>query len=239
MKHRQSGFSVIEMMISLVLSAMLMTISLTIYNQISKGAGNIQRITQNDTQVMILHNRLSADLAGLCPLWFTQEHYEKLKKAKEPKDVQENAKSIPTNNSSSKKRNNFLYAQSNGAQFDLLTFVTTNALQVYGDKPRRTVRIVYLLQPEGHGLTTFKLMRKEDDTISGDFDLEKLKTGKFDQIAHKITECKIEYGFIETTSKKPDSAQTSAPKSVNLFQNGVVPQNQKKKMKKLPRCPTF
>jgi hypothetical protein len=157
---------------------------------------------------MILHNRLAADLQGLCPLWFTKEHYEKLKKEKESKDDKQNI-APAINNSSSKKRNNFLYAQSNDQQFDLLTFVTTNALQVYGDKQIRTVRVVYVLQPENNDAHTFKLMRKEDDNVSGDFDLEKLKAGMFNQIAHKITQCSIEYGFIESKGKKADDAKNS------------------------------
>ncbi|OGB86311.1 hypothetical protein A3J41_01825 [candidate division TM6 bacterium RIFCSPHIGHO2_12_FULL_38_8] len=208
MKHLQSGFSVIEMLISMAISAMLMTASLSIYNQISKGAFTIQRITQTDTQIMILHNRLAADLQGLCPLWFTTEMYEKLKKS-EKGDSKQSSMPEPSGGSSSKKRNNFLYAQSNGKQFDFLTFVSTNALQVFGDKQLRTVRVIYMLQPEGQNLKTFKLMRKEDDTISGDLDLDKLKTGIFYQIAHKITECSIEYGFIEIKGKKADTAQSS------------------------------
>lgn len=204
----RSGFSVIEMMLSLMISAMLMTAALTVYNQISKGAFTVQRVTQIDTQVMILHNRLAADLQGLCPLWFTKEHYEKLKKEKEQKEDKESFASANIG-SSSKKRNNFLYAQSNDKQFDLLTFVTTNALQVYGDKQLRTVRVIYALQPENNDAKTFKLMRKEDENISGDFDLEKLKSGMFNQIAHKITECSIEYGFIESKGKKADVTKNS------------------------------
>lgn len=197
MKLQQPGFSALEMIIGILISAILMTASLTIYNQISKGALTVARITQTDTQVMIVHNRLVTDLQGLIPLWFTKEHYEQLKKTEQGKDAKEISPS--SNNASSQKQNNFLYAQSNNDQFDILTFVSTNALQVYGDQPIRTVRIVYTLQPDGQ---TFKLMRKEENTIAGDFNLEKLKSGKFDQLAHKITKCTIEYGFIETEKKK-------------------------------------
>ncbi|MBP6892749.1 hypothetical protein KBB68_04195 [Candidatus Babeliales bacterium] len=193
----EPGFSVLEMIISVMISAMLMTASLTIYNQISKGALTIARITQADTQAMIVHNRLVTDLQGLMPLWFTKEHYEQLKETEQGKEAKES--SPKTNSSSSKKQNNFLYAQSNNDQFNILTFVSTNALQLYGDQPTRTVRIVYALQPDGE---TFKLMRKEDNTITSEFDLEKLKSGKFDQLAHKITKCTVEYGFIETDKKK-------------------------------------
>lgn len=232
MKHFQSGFSVIEMIIGILLSAILMTASLTIYNQISKGGIIVERITHTDTQIMILHNRLVADLQGLCPLWFTKEHYEKLKVG--TKDTQQ----TPINNKSTQKQNNFLYAQSNDQQFDLLTFVTTNALQVYGDTPVRTVRIVYLLQPESTDLKTFKLMRKEDSMISGEFDLEKLKSGKFEQIANKITQCAIEYGFIESKGKKADTQHSSDKpfefKFVSKWGGATETEREDEKIPKLP-----
>lgn len=195
MKHCKAGFSVLEVMISIMISALLMTTALTVYNQISKGAITIQRITQTDTQIMILHNRLVTDLQGLMPLWFTKQHYQELSKKDSSKDAV-----MPSHHTTSDlKQNNFLFAQSNNDQFDILTFVTTNALQVYGDQSIRTVRVVYHLQPDGD---TFKLMRKEESTISGEFSLDKLKSGPFNQIAHKITKCIIEYGFIETDKKK-------------------------------------
>ncbi len=205
MKHAQLGLSALEMIIGIMISAILMTSSLTIYNQISKGAATVQRVTQADTQIMILHNRLITDLQGLIPLWFTKQLYEQLEKSEQPKDAKD---IVSSNKNSHDKQNNFLFAQSNNNQFDILTFVTTNALQIYGDQPVRTVRVVYKLEAEnGSSNSRFKLMRKEENLISEDFNLEKLKSGKFNQIAHKITKCMVEYGFIETDEKKSAEAK--------------------------------
>src|SRR3990167_4155515 len=128
MNHKQAGFSIIEMMISIMISAMLMTAALTIYNQISKGTVSVARITQQDTQMMVLRDRLAADLQGLMPLWFTPEQYEKLagmnKKEAGPNATEKTPTTQPAGNN---KRNNFLYAQSQNDQFHLLTFITTNA----------------------------------------------------------------------------------------------------------------
>jgi prepilin-type N-terminal cleavage/methylation domain-containing protein len=224
------GFSALEMIISIFISAMLMTASLTIYQQISKGAQTIQKITSLDTQSIIVKDRLSIDLQGLCPLWFTTQLYEKLKA--EPKD--KDPVTTPTAQTGSKKSNNFLFAQTVNGQFDILTFISTNALQVYGDRQLRTVRVVYTLQPDKNNQNLFKLMRKEEDTISGDFDLEKLKSGKFEKIAEKITQCSIEYGFVKPEPK--GSTNTKAPEFTFVSQWGGH-QEQQKDDEKTPSLP--
>lgn len=234
MIHRQSGFSILEMIISIMISAMLMTASLTIYKQISKSAFMVQKVTSLDTQIMILHNRLSTDLQGLYPLWFTTEHYEQLAKAKKSDKNPE----IPTSaNFGSKKRNNFLYAQSQNNQFEILTFITSNALQVFGDKQIRTVRIVYVLQPDPSHPNTFKLMRKEEDAISGDFDLEKLKNGKLNQIAHKITKCTIEYGYIKPTKQSEQQEPLDKAPQFTFVSQWGQQQDKQKEDEKMPLLP--
>lgn len=237
MIHRQSGFTILEMIISIMISAMLMTASLTIYKQISKSAFMVQKITNQDTQMMVLYNRLTSDLQGLSPLWFTTEHYEQLAKAKKTDSAQKIPDIPSSSNFGSQKRNNFLYAQSQNNQFEVLTFITTNALQVFGDKQIRTVRIAYVLQPDPSHPNTFKLMRKEENTISGDFDLEKLKNGKLSQIAHKITKCSIEYGFIKPT-KKSEQKETvdKAPQFTFVSQWGQQ-QDKQKEEEKMPLLP--
>lgn len=202
----QRGFSVLEFIIGIMLSAILMTTALTIYNQISKGALIVQRVTSTDAHIMILRDRLTTDLQGLCPLWFTSDQYEK--KDTTRKQDASDAKQTSTDTTpltatkQSDQKNSYLLAQSNNNQLSLLTFVTDNALSVYGDTSTRTVRVVYLLKPHMNRANTYNMIRKEDDTVSSTFDIEKLKEGTFATLAENITECSIEYGFIEKPSKK-------------------------------------
>lgn len=209
MIQQKAGFSIIEMTISIMISAILMTAALTIYNQISKGAVTVNRITQIDTMVMVLHNRLSTDLQGLTPLWFTAKQKEKSEDTSEQDNVL-NKNTLLPKQPTNKKENNFLYAQSTNDQFNLLTFVTTNPLHFYADQQIRTARVSYVLKPDPAHPNHFLLMRKQEDKISSDFNIENLTSGSFDQIAHKITSCKIEYGFIEQSpeqrAKEPDKA---------------------------------
>lgn len=206
MNHCTRGFSALEMIVSLMISAMLLSNVLLIYNQISKASIAAQRVISLDEQITILHDRLSTDLQGLVPLWFNKKLYDQLKKENEQKsDLAKQVEQEPTTQESGKD-NNFLYAQSNNNQFEFLTFVTNNALQVYSDNQLRTVRVIYFTQnnPE---INTFKLMRKEDPTISSEINLEKLKKGQAFVIADFLTHCSIEYGFFKKSKDKDQPAQ--------------------------------
>lgn len=218
MKHQQYGFSVLELIISIMVSAMMMTAVLTIYNQISKAALTVQRITNTDTQLMILRDRLATDLQGLSPLWFTKETYEKLQKSKkdDSSSLQNQEPSLKNNTV-----NNFLYAQSLNDQFDVLTFITTNPLQQFSETQSRIVRVIYFLQPDKNQENTFKLMRKQEESISAELDLEKLKSGTFDQIVHNITHCKIEYGFVE--QQQQETAKSGEPEGKSPQQTAKIP----------------
>ncbi|MFA5998473.1 MAG: prepilin-type N-terminal cleavage/methylation domain-containing protein [Candidatus Babeliales bacterium] len=200
--NNQRGFTLFEFAISMMISTMLMTAVFTIYNQINKGAATVQRITTSDTKIMILRDRLSTDFEGISPLWFTSEIYEKLKATDETA-----TKAI--NSDSKIKRNNFLYAQSNDKNLSFLTFVTTNALQMYGDSTACFVRVVYTLIPDPKNETVFKLMRKEDKKPSADFDIEKMKEGTFYELASNITKLSIEFGYIDQTQKDDNNKKLS------------------------------
>ena len=227
MIHQKSGFTLLEVIIGIMISATLMTVSLTIYQSISKSGQKIDKIIKLDTQIMILHQRLSTDITGLMPLWFNKEQYEELKNKKDD-FVKKHTPIGP------EKRNNFLYAQSSNKSFDILTFVTTNALTSFGDKQIRCVRVVYILEADKAYPATFKLMRKEDDTVSADFNIEKLKTGKFIEIARHITSCSIEYGFIKST-KEPKTEQPN--KDFTFVSEWGQDQIEDKKNDDLPSLP--
>ncbi|MCX5924298.1 MAG: prepilin-type N-terminal cleavage/methylation domain-containing protein [Candidatus Dependentiae bacterium] len=199
MINNQRGFTLFEFAISMMISTMLMSAAFTIYNQVNKAAATVQKVTTNDTKIMILRDRLSADFEGISPLWFTEEMYEKLKSP-------EQATAKAANSDSKIKRNNFLYAQSSDKNLSFLTFVTTNPLQMYGENTARFVRVVYTLIPDTQNKDVFKLMRKEDKKPSADFDIEKMKEGTFYELASNITKLSIEFGYIDQT-KKEDSGK--------------------------------
>lgn len=202
MKKLVTGFSLFEFVVSMMISSILLTASLTIYHQISKGALRVQRITTNDTKIMIATNRLSTDLSGISPLWFTTEHYEKIKNLKKSsptmpiKDQTPSSDPLPATKQKIEK-NNFLFSQNADQNFNILTFVTSNAMQMYGNNDQHFVRVVYKLIPTQNNEKLFKLMRKQTSNPTSSFNVEELKSGSFYELASNITKINIEYGFID------------------------------------------
>lgn len=233
-RHRKKGFTLIEFVISIMISSILLTAVFTIYNQIGRSINIIETITTDDTKIMIIKDRLQQDINGLSPLWFTKEEYEKIKnkdKATEPQAKQEQ-------HDESIKAKNFFYAESKNEQFYFFTFTTTNAMQLYGNDNKRFVRVVYMLKQKQNDENSFKLMRKEINNIS-DFDKKEiLEKGSFYTIADDIKKCHFSYGFIDQPKPKQDKNSANDKKQEELPDKpaeikwpsewGVVPEKTKR-----------
>ncbi|MBP9764911.1 prepilin-type N-terminal cleavage/methylation domain-containing protein [Candidatus Babeliales bacterium] len=217
--NKQSGFSVIEMLISMMLSAMLMTAALTIYNQINKGVNKVDLIATNDSAIMIFHNRITQDLAGLYPLWLAQKPSEET--PKEPnQNAKEQEKPKDSNPAETTQQNEqglkalFLYAPEKKDQkhFDYITFITSNPMQTYPAQGQQSVRVVYKVVSDPNQPSAFMIQRKEETSISPYIDPEKIMGGDFYTIVSSVQSIQIEYGFIEKSpeerKKNPDDPWT-------------------------------
>jgi prepilin-type N-terminal cleavage/methylation domain-containing protein len=210
-RQLQNGFTILEFVISMMISAILMTAALTIYQQVSSSSKKIQNITSKDLSLMILQKRLSDDLLALSPIWFTKENITKNPQAKDentqtPK--QGEAKNSPkqTEEKEAKEpnieKNNFFYAQTQNNQIDFMTFITTNTLHSFATPHAYIARVVYFLQPDPQKQGFFILQRKEEAKISNEFNVEKIKEGTFYTLIKNIKSCTLEYGFIDISPEK-------------------------------------
>lgn len=211
MTTNKNGFSLLELVIGIMISTILITSALTIYNQIGKGAGIIQKITTNDTKIMILHDRIGKDLAGISHRWFSEKIYEDLKKTKEakkPAKKEGDAQKAEPKNTELKKENkkikstNFFLSAENENGLNFLTFITTNTMQMYGETKACFVRIVYKVVPEINNPKAFRLMRKQEEKATQDINKEKITEGAFYELAGNISKLEVEYGF--TTPSKQE-----------------------------------
>lgn len=238
---KQPGFSVIELMISITISAFLMTTALTIYQQISKGMIKMQHLTNQDIGIMILKNRLNSDMQGLCPLWFSAKQYTQAeeKKANNAKSAKQTPAPAPIEiQDPNNPDNGYLFAQSKNNQLQVLTFVTTNALPNYPDNTHRCVRVTYVLKQDPHRAQLFLLQRKEEAEISTKINVEKSLQGSFHTILKNITSCKISYGFIEKkSSEKTDFANKKIQlKWVDNWPDTTTKENKQDKSLNLPNA---
>ena len=148
------GFSLLEFVIGMMIGSMLLTQTFIIYNGIAKSAQKTQKYTTIDTQLIITQNRLQTDLNGLCPLWFDKHAIESNQKnnnsAGDAKEPQREEKAEQQATPEQKEKNQpklFFYAQNKDKNLDYFTFVTTNALQMYGSESSPLIRVIYRLQP--------------------------------------------------------------------------------------------
>lgn len=202
------GFSLLEVVFGLMISSILLTATFTIYNQINKSAQIIQNITTSDTRIMVLKDRLQKDFSGLCPLWFTQDEYEKYKSLEKTPNTQTERKQFDENI----KQNSFLYSDNHDDNsLNFFTFVTLNAMQMYATDSQRMVRVVYLLKKESDNPKSFRLMRAEVKNVAPDFNQNSILGSKnFYEIVSNIASCSIEYGFIDQPKNKKGKAKSSS-----------------------------
>lgn len=220
MKTARRGFSLLELVIGIMISTILMSAALTIYNQIGKGAGIVQKITMQDTKIMILKDRLSRDLAGISHRWFSEKVYSDLKKAKDspkksPEKASEDKKEEPKNSELKKedkkiKSMHFFFSGTAENNLDFFTFITTNPMQIYGQTKTCFSRIVYKTIAEVNNPKALRLMRKQEDKGAQDIDKEKITDGSFYELAGNISKIEIEYGF--TTPSKQEQEKNPEQK---------------------------
>ena len=221
MNQKNPGFSLLELMITIMISSILLTACLSIYNQITKSITTIQKIITADTKVMIFQDRLTKDLSGISCTWIIKKPKEQAPKNQQqalPAASKKNAADDPN-------QDNFFYVLQNNQNSELVfSFVTLNPLWSYTNSTARPVRVVYKLQDDATGTHHFKLLRKEDTLIDQDLNQEhkeNLIKGSFYEICNSITTLKLEIGFIPMPQK-----EQQAPKEQPAAKEQATPKEQ-------------
>lgn len=246
-KYLTPGFTLFELIIGLFISTILTTISFAIYQQIVRSTQFVQKITTIDTKAMILKSRLEQDLLGISPLWFTQSTYEEMtKKTNEPQDTDEKSEESKTTkaNLQKMKENNFFYSSNNqDGSFNLLSFITTSSMQMYGSENNPYVRVVYCLKKSSVKENSFNLYRKEIE--AGEFNEQAANSsGMFYEIASLIKNISIDYGFIDnikikTNNENNEKDSTEEPTKIVWLKTWQVTQEKTEKATQktiFPKC---
>ena len=235
----KQGFTIFELIVSIMLTSMLLTATFTIYESITKASRRTQYVTTHDTKIMMIYNRLQKDLTGLSPLWFTKEPYKKLEAAKK----ESGDKSKPVD--SDTKENGFFYSTNHDNEsLNFMTFPTTSALQVYDSNNQPFIRVVYALTKNPKDDKTFSLMRKEIQDVTPDFKEDALlKKEGFYELASDIISCTTEYLFINapmqpSDNKTKEEKKDEPAKMVTLKDWGVIKEKSEQHEHK-PALPLF
>ena len=222
--HKQHGFSIIELMVVMAVSAMLMAGLLQMYLQVMRSGQKIEEYMDYGTQVMAVQLRVSQDFLGISKLWNTQYDYEHEDNrtgnfVKEPEKIE---------------RQQTLYAKAKGNKMDICTFVTTNGMMDMHTASRQFVRVVYKTE-EDADTHLWKLLRKEIENPTANIDKKSLEKGTWYTVASDLKICTFEYGFIvPEDSKKEESKKDEGLKFVqkwNLLLKDEAEEDEKNRVK--------
>jgi len=181
------GFSALDLVMSMAVSAILMTSILEIYYQVTRNMMRVERFVYEDSQILTLKNRMGKDFSGMSAIWFTQGQVES-KQLLDGKKMDAPEK---------RKRSNYFYSVNKNKHLDVLTFVTTSALQFYGTAQDRFVRVVYQVEEDPDHKDLFSLMRKEIPLPTENIDEETLKKGTSYELVRGIKTIETTYYFID------------------------------------------
>ena len=165
MKKNNPGFSLIELMITLLIGSMIIAGLFSTLYQVGRAQITIDTITDVHQRAAILFNHLERDIMGA----FIPEQVNPIKKPKKDGDDTEKEKII----------NKIFWAKAReDKNIETLTFITNNPLEVYlgakNSEPKpRVARIVYRVQPQKGAKDSFIITRQEGAQLN--YDLYKKK----------------------------------------------------------------
>lgn len=204
------GFSALELIMAMAISAIIMTTVLEIYHQITRNMVRVDRFVFEDTQLLVLKNRFSKDIAGLSAIWFSQAELDKKIASKEKKALEPDKDKRQTSPT--------FYSINKQGRLEQITFVTTSALQSYGATQDRFVRVVYQVEEDAAHVGLFRLMRKEIAFPTEHIDEQALKGGTFYELVSGIKSISMTYQLVDKVQlrllghdKQADVAKDGTP----------------------------
>ena len=172
----RSGFALISVMISLVLGSILLTTTFVMYNNIARSSRFIQRVSAADTSDVVLINRMQKDFFGIATMWNSES---------------QTTDDDQTSSQTGDMENQYFYSLNNGQILDYVTFITTAAMSSYVLNSPEFVRVIYRLEAEKSAQNSFRLLRKEMQTVSKIVSNEDIREGAFSEVIGGIRSMKV------------------------------------------------
>lgn len=220
------GFTLIEIVIAIAISAMLSYSLFFVFYQVQKSVNVVERLISNDSAILIFQNQFEKDITGafIPQHWFLEEQKSLPSGLKEQKPQQQQQQKIEKVFSVETDKNIITN----------ITFITCNPLQTYDNYKPRVVRVEYQLKPAEND--SYILSRKE----SLELDIKKFKDTKdasFDLLA-RIKE--FSFVFIYPVEKEQQGSRDKKKKDIELKEAISWPLKEDKDAKtKLPLMPKF
>lgn len=210
----KTGFTLIELIIGMAISAAVSVVIFVSFNQTQKSSTRIDEIISLDSRVSVLQNQLEKDITGVfVPNSMVPKPNEKVeqKAKKESKEKKEEEVAKPD----TQKVEKLFYSANQGKNLKELTFITCNPLQIYGQSRPRIARVTYLLKEDVLRRGSFALYRQESSKLND------TKGGFEYQIADGIKEFRVEYTVLiekkEEEQKQKDAKEQKKSSELKTF----------------------
>lgn len=187
------GFSLLEIIIAMLLSAIILTAVMQITFRVTKQDLFAKKHVSKDVHLMMMHMQLLQDISGFCALVYEQAEAgdEKAEKAPAQKQVESSGKKNEKQADDIKK---YFYSVNKDNHLDFFTFVTTNSLAFYGQKADPLVRVTYRLIQGKEENSGFSLVRKQTANLKFE---ESEKSGKPSVILDGIKKFETTYFYVK------------------------------------------
>jgi prepilin-type N-terminal cleavage/methylation domain-containing protein len=168
------GFTLVELLIATAVASILGAFLFAAVYQINRGVPRIDTLTYVNEKAAILNAQLERDLSGVT---VPNEFYARQKSSSGTQPTEQSKE--PQSSKQKKPLEKFFYGTQKEGQFDQLSFITTNPLQVYwgaksGSAKPRIARVQYRVEEEPknskdkNAKKSYHLIRQESDNLEPD-----------------------------------------------------------------------
>lgn len=177
MKNQQA-FTLLELLISITLSSFIMLGVMQLYQGVTRYLENIRVFMQTNRKACLLFNQMERDFSSAFIPFLAQEKKEEKSEQASEQEQSEQTPDVKKREQREQERRKTFFISLVDEQADVgkidnkrveackqISFITTNALQVYGEKRQRLVRVIYEVVKDKAKSTrdyvSYKIIRKE------------------------------------------------------------------------------
>jgi|GEM_PF-2926109 len=179
----RSGFSFVEVICGLVISALIATVLFQALFQTNSVLKRVDALSSLERRVMLVQQQFESDFSGMFAPALTEsdddEADEEQSSSKQHKKEQSKTKEGDLKEEDSTGFKTFTFEADERGLVKILSFVTTNPLAIYQQPSPRAVRIAYRVIADSENEGKLLLIRQES--------AEELSLKRFDQATNKST----------------------------------------------------
>jgi len=211
----RQGFVLLEIIIALALGALILSALWMTFFQVNTAYKMADRWIDFDMRAAVVQHQFERDLSGafVPMILIKKEKAISEKKSSFAKQSEKKASEKKETKKEDRALENSFISKNKDGNLQFITCVTSNPLQIYGNKKPRVARVTYSLVPEkSSDKKTYQLIRQETQSLPFVEPREGLVKGQ--ELAAGIQSLTVDVGvrLIEENKKKTTDGEKKSPK---------------------------